>query len=81
MGETIKASQHKRETAYIRYRLVLIDSTESEVDRDSNDMMNLSFTMIFDADGAPELDNGWIIQHHPPPEKWIKKREGKKKLK
>jgi hypothetical protein len=43
--------------------------------------MNLSFILIIDADVAPELDNGWIIQHHPPPDKWIKKREGKKKLK
>ena len=28
--------------------------------------MNLSFTLIFDADGAPELDNGWIIQQVRP---------------
>ena len=43
--------------------------------------MNLSFILIFDADGAPELDNGWIIQHHPPPDKWIKKKGKEKKNK
>ena len=41
----------------------------------------MSFTLIFDADGAPELDNGWIIQHHPPPDKGRKKIKKKIKIK